>query len=175
MSNDINNINNINTYVNNMNNNNNNKEEIEKKREEIEIEVEGLGKRGEGGGRGGEEREKEREEERLTVVEQREDKYFGSGGGLEGYHEGRGGEEEDNVIRLNNVHKTYLLGVEGVPALRGISLSIRRGEFICIYGTSGGGKTSLLNILGTIDKPTKGELFINLTRYPSTPLYYYLF
>lgn len=68
------------------------------------------------------------------------------------------------MVVLNNIHKTYLLGVEGVPALRGVTLSIRRGEFICIYGTSGGGKTSLLNIIGTIDKPTKGELFINKTR-----------
>lgn len=74
--------------------------------------------------------------------------------------------EEDDVepiIRLNNIHKTYLLGLEGVPALRGITLNIRRGEFVCIYGTSGGGKTSMLNIIGTIDKPTKGELFIEKT------------
>jgi len=43
---------------------------------------------------------------------------------------------------------------------RGISLDVRRGEWLTIYGTSGGGKTSLLNILGTIDKPSKGELVI---------------
>ena len=40
----------------------------------------------------------------------------------------------------------------------GVSLTIKRGEFVCIFGTSGGGKTTMLNILGTIDKPTKGEL-----------------
>jgi len=61
---------------------------------------------------------------------------------------------------VNNIHKTFLLGVEGIPSLRGVSLRIRRGEFIVILGKSGGGKTSLLNILGTIDKPTKGELVI---------------
>jgi ABC-type lipoprotein export system ATPase subunit len=65
-----------------------------------------------------------------------------------------------NVIHCTNIHKTYLLGVEGVPALRGVSLSIQRGEWIIILGSSGGGKTSLLNILGTIDRPTKGELHI---------------
>eukprot|EP01097_Dermamoeba_algensis_P000429 TRINITY_DN1148_c0_g1_i4.p1 TRINITY_DN1148_c0_g1~~TRINITY_DN1148_c0_g1_i4.p1 ORF type:complete len:314 (-),score=64.35 TRINITY_DN1148_c0_g1_i4:493-1434(-) len=78
-------------------------------------------------------------------------------------------EDRDNseVIKLNNIHKTYLLGIEGVPALRGVSMSVRRGEFVCIYGTSGGGKTSMLNIIGTIDKPTKGELFICGTRIDS--------
>ena len=68
--------------------------------------------------------------------------------------------DPETIISLNNVHKTYLLGVEGVPALRGISLDIKKGEWVVIYGTSGGGKTSLLNIVGTIDKPTKGELEI---------------
>lgn len=69
-------------------------------------------------------------------------------------------DEDENVVVIKNVHKTYLLGVEGVPALRGVTLNIKRGEFICILGKSGGGKTSLLNIIGTIDKPTKGELHI---------------
>jgi putative ABC transport system ATP-binding protein len=76
------------------------------------------------------------------------------------------GEEEDEavIVSMNNVHKTYLLGVEGVPALRGVTLGIRAGEFVCVYGTSGGGKTSLLNLMGTIDKPTKGSIKICGTR-----------
>ena len=61
---------------------------------------------------------------------------------------------------LRNIHKTYLLGVEGVSALRGIDLNVYRGDFMIIYGASGGGKTSLLNVMGTIDKPTKGDLLI---------------
>lgn len=69
-------------------------------------------------------------------------------------------EAQEDLIVAENIHKTYLLGVEGVPALRGVSLRIQKGEFIVILGKSGGGKTSLLNILGTIDKPTKGELRI---------------
>jgi len=64
------------------------------------------------------------------------------------------------VIKLVNVHKTYLLGIEGVPALRGVGLTIRDGEFITILGTSGGGKTTMLNIIGTIDKPSKGDVYI---------------
>ncbi|KAI8823384.1 P-loop containing nucleoside triphosphate hydrolase protein [Fimicolochytrium jonesii] len=66
----------------------------------------------------------------------------------------------DPIVELRNIHKTYLLGLEGVAALRGVSLSIQRGEWVAVYGTSGGGKTSLLNIIGTIDKPTKGDLTI---------------
>merc|ERR1712000_105754 len=69
-------------------------------------------------------------------------------------------EEADVIVSMKNVHKTYLLGVEGIPALRGVSLTIKRGEFVVVFGTSGGGKTTLLNLIGTIDKPTKGELFL---------------
>lgn len=68
--------------------------------------------------------------------------------------------DPDELIKLVNVHKTYLMGLEGVQALRGINLTIRKGEFVCILGTSGGGKTTLLNIIGTIDKPTKGDLYL---------------
>lgn len=64
------------------------------------------------------------------------------------------------VVKIVNVHKTYLLGIEGVPALRGVNLTIQEGEFITILGTSGGGKTTLLNIIGTIDKPSKGDVYI---------------
>lgn len=68
--------------------------------------------------------------------------------------------DPETIIRLENLQKTYLLGIEGVPALRGITLEVKKGEFLIIYGTSGGGKTSLLNIIGTIDKATKGNIFI---------------
>ena len=53
-----------------------------------------------------------------------------------------------------------MLGLEGVAALRGVSFDIYSGEFIVILGSSGGGKTTLLNLIGTIDKPTKGDLTI---------------
>lgn len=75
---------------------------------------------------------------------------------------------DETIIELENVHKTYLLGVEGIPALRGVSLGISRGEFCIIYGTSGGGKSTLLNICGCIDKPTKGSIRIFSTRVGSS-------
>jgi len=89
------------------------------------------------------------------VTEYKEDEYFGN---VRLQKEGNKTDDEDVLISMRNVHKTYLLGIEGVPALRGVSVSIKRGEFVCVFGTSGGGKTTLLNIMGTIDKPTKGEL-----------------
>ncbi len=69
-------------------------------------------------------------------------------------------EDKHVIISGENVHKTYLFGLEGVAALRGVSVSIRQGEFVIILGNSGGGKTSLLNILGTIDKLTKVRCFL---------------
>jgi len=62
------------------------------------------------------------------------------------------------VIEAHNLHKTYLMGVEGVAAIRGVSFSVQPGEFVMLYGTSGGGKTTMLNIIGLIDQPTKGRL-----------------
>ena len=79
---------------------------------------------------------------------------------VSGEEEDRINEDAKDVIKLVNVHKTYLLGLEGVPALRGVNLSIKDGEFITILGTSGGGKTTMLNIIGTIDKPSKGDVYI---------------
>lgn len=68
--------------------------------------------------------------------------------------------DSNSIIKADNLHKTYLFGLEGVAALRGVSFEIKQGDFIIILGNSGGGKTSLLNILGTIDKQTK--VFLNL-------------
>ncbi len=51
--------------------------------------------------------------------------------------------DSDILVSLSNVHKTYILGLEGIPALRGINLEIRRGELILILGTSGGGKVKI--------------------------------
>jgi len=69
--------------------------------------------------------------------------------------------DAEDIIKIENGHKTYLLGLEGVAALRGVSVTIKKKEFICIFGTSGGGKTTLLNLIGTIDKPTKGNVYID--------------
>ena len=68
--------------------------------------------------------------------------------------------QKDDIIVLRNIHKTYLIGIEGVPALRGVSLKVKKGEFLTIFGTSGGGKTTMLNIIGTIDTPSRGDVKI---------------
>ncbi len=62
-----------------------------------------------------------------------------------------------NVIELRNLVKTYCVGETEVRALRGVSYSIKQGEFLAIMGPSGSGKSSLMNILGCLDRPTSGE------------------
>ena len=61
------------------------------------------------------------------------------------------------VIELDHIHKTYTMGDVEVHALRGISLTIREGEFVAIMGTSGSGKSTTMNIIGCLDRPTKGS------------------
>jgi putative ABC transport system ATP-binding protein len=65
------------------------------------------------------------------------------------------------VIRLENIHKTYDLGEIQVQAVRGISLEIYPGEFVAIMGASGSGKSTIMNILGCLDKPTKGHYYLD--------------
>lgn len=65
------------------------------------------------------------------------------------------------IIRLENLEKTYFKKTLAVPVLKGINLSIYEGEFCGIMGTSGSGKTTILNILGLLDVPTGGKYFLN--------------
>jgi len=74
--------------------------------------------------------------------------------------ENKNEENSKEAISLRNIHKTYLIGIEGIPALRGVSLKVQKGEFLTIFGTSGGGKTTMLNIIGTIDTPSRGDIKI---------------
>ena len=62
-----------------------------------------------------------------------------------------------SMLELIDVHRTYLIGESTVHALRGVSLTIEQGEFVSIMGASGSGKSSLLQILGLLDNPDKGE------------------
>jgi putative ABC transport system ATP-binding protein len=67
------------------------------------------------------------------------------------------------VIRVHDLHKTYEMGEQKVHALRGVSLQIERGEFVAIMGASGSGKSTFMNILGCLDKPTSGSYFLEGT------------
>jgi putative ABC transport system ATP-binding protein len=65
------------------------------------------------------------------------------------------------LIRVEDVHKTYRMGDIEVPALRGINLSIERGEFVAVMGSSGSGKSTFMNILGCLDRPSAGKYFLD--------------
>jgi putative ABC transport system ATP-binding protein len=65
------------------------------------------------------------------------------------------------VIELDHIYKTYTMGEMEVHALRGISLTIREGEFVAIMGTSGSGKSTMMNIIGCLDRPTKGSYILD--------------
>src|SRR5215831_16366381 len=66
-----------------------------------------------------------------------------------------------SVIQVQDVHKIYQLGETQVHALRGVSVEIGRGEFVAIMGASGSGKSTFMNILGCLDKPSSGRYLLD--------------
>ena len=71
------------------------------------------------------------------------------------------GNSDGRLIRIDHLVKTYILGEVEVHALRGASLEVSRGEFAAIMGASGSGKSTFMNILGCLDKPTKGSYILD--------------
>lgn len=65
------------------------------------------------------------------------------------------------IIELNNISRTYQIGTEIIYALRSITLTINKGEYVALMGPSGSGKSTLMNILGCLDTPSGGEYILN--------------
>tara|TARA_Y100000310_G_scaffold246416_1_gene251717 strand:- start:2247 stop:2933 length:687 start_codon:yes stop_codon:yes gene_type:complete len=69
--------------------------------------------------------------------------------------------DKDTIIKLENVWKIYQMGSVKVNALRGINFHVKRGEFVAIQGPSGSGKSTAVNMVGCLDIPTRGEIFLD--------------
>jgi len=81
--------------------------------------------------------------------------------------------DEDVVVDVRNITKTYQMGTMELQVLKGVSIQVKRGEFISIMGPSGSGKSTLMNILGALDQPTDGEYYLDgldMSRLPESDL-----
>ena len=68
--------------------------------------------------------------------------------------------QEQIMLHLQDVWKIYKMGEVDVPALRGVTVEVKRGDFVAIIGASGSGKSTMMNLIGCLDVPTKGKIFL---------------
>jgi putative ABC transport system ATP-binding protein len=67
----------------------------------------------------------------------------------------------ESIIHLEQIHKSYFMGKQELPVLKGLSLNIHRNEYVALMGPSGSGKSTLMNIIGCLDTPTAGSYILN--------------
>ena len=68
--------------------------------------------------------------------------------------------QNDVLLHLENVWKIYHMGEVDVPALREVTVEIKKGDFVAITGVSGSGKSTMMNLIGCLDAPSKGNIFL---------------
>ena len=71
-----------------------------------------------------------------------------------------------NLLSVKNLHKSFVEGGEEIRVLQGLDLELKAGERLAVIGESGVGKSTLLHVLGTLDRPTAGEISIRARRFP---------
>ena len=67
----------------------------------------------------------------------------------------------ESIIHLDHIQKSYFMGKQELPVLKGLSLDIHRNEYVALMGPSGSGKSTLMNIIGCLDTPTSGSYVLN--------------
>ena len=67
----------------------------------------------------------------------------------------------ESIIKLEDIQKSYFMGSQAIPVLKGITLDILKNEYVALMGPSGSGKSTLMNILGCLDSPTGGRYILN--------------
>jgi lipoprotein-releasing system ATP-binding protein len=73
------------------------------------------------------------------------------------------------LLTATDLHKTYRKNADQVKVLRGLDLEIEAGEFVCVVGASGSGKSTMLHLLGTLDRPDKGQIYLDGDRIDNQP------